>query len=187
MNARPVALNPGALQFQRPNCVCKQNHHPLEPAMRPNAVLCLLFPLLLAMVFPAHADWDAKTEAREQAEREARAREQAAREREGKRIVAEAQAKIEAEQRADRRRQLGAVAQGKSDAEVDRLYAERSARATAEAAAATRQAQRAMATPEAQAGMRAVTGHSMQELQSMSPEELEALSKQLESRYSKDE
>lgn len=142
--------------------------------------------LLLTMslsALPARADWDAKLEAEERAKREAAAREERARKAEADALLAAARAKANATMMADKRKTLGAAASGKSDAEVNRLYDAHLARKTAEAHAAAAEAQKALSSGAGAAALKQVTGHSLQDLQSLSDEELDALAKEMEAKY----
>lgn len=143
----------------------------------------LLFLTLSLLALPAQADWDAQLEAEEQAKREAAAREERARKAEADAMMAAARAKAEAAIMADKRKTLGAAATGKSDAEVKRLYDAHIAQKTAEANAAFAEGQKALSSGAGAAAMKQVTGHSMQELQSMSDEELDAFAKEMEAKY----
>ena len=69
------------------------------------------------------------------------------------------------------------------DAEVNRLYDAHVAQKTAEANAAFAEGQKALSSGTGAAAMKQVTGKSMQELQSMSDEELEAFAKEMEAKY----
>ena len=143
----------------------------------------LLFLTLSLLAPPTHADWDAKLEAEEQAKREAAAREERARKAEADAMMAAARAKADAAMMAEKRKTLGSAAAGRSDAEVNRLYDAHVAKKTAEAKAAFAEGQKALSSGAGAAAMKQVTGHSMQELQAMSDEELEAFAKEMEAKY----
>ncbi len=134
-------------------------------------------------VLPAFADWDPELEAQEQREREAAAREQAARDAAAQKMKREAEAKYRAEQLADKRKYLGAAANGKSDAEVDRLYDQKVAQTKNEAMDAWNEGQRKLKSPQGKAATKEVTGYTMEEMQNMSDEELDALAKKMEQKY----
>ena len=127
-----------------------------------------------------HADYDAKMEAQEAAQRKAAA-------------AAEARKKAEAKKQMDTAEQkmmrgtLGKEAEGKSDAEVKKLYDAKMAgyqdqgrKAQAGAAPAGVPASD-MARGNAQ--MKSMTGKSMQDIQKMTPAEQEAFAKQMEKQY----
>lgn len=137
----------------------------------------------LLAALPVHADWDAKAEAERQAQREAEQREERARQAKAEAAKAAAIAQANAAIMADKRKTLGATADGKSDAEVNRLYDAHIARKTAEANAAIAEGQQALNSGAGAAALKSVTGHSLQEMQSMSDEELEAMAADLEARY----
>ena len=146
----------------------------------------LLFLTLSLLALPARADWDAKLEAEEQAKREAAAREERARKAEADAAMTAARAKARAAIMADKRKTLGAAANGKSDADVNRLYDAHIAAKTAEANAAIAEGQKALSSGAGAAALKSVTGHSMQELQSMSDEDLEALAAEMEKKFGGD-
>ena len=146
----------------------------------------LLFLTLSLLALPARADWDAKLEAEEQAKREAAAREERARKAEADAAMTAARAKARAAIMADKRKTLGAAANGKSDADVNRLYDALIAAKTAEANAAIAEGQKALSSGAGAAALKSVTGHSMQELQSMSDEDLEALAAEMEKKFGGD-
>jgi hypothetical protein len=143
----------------------------------------LAITLGLALIAPAYADYDPELEAQERAEAEAQRRERQAYEQEMQKRHADAERQAQQALMQDKRRRLGAAAQGKSDAEVSRLYDEKVAADTAKARAEAAEARRMMQAPEAQAGIKAVTGHTMAEMQNMSEEELEAMAKKMEEQY----
>lgn len=143
----------------------------------------LLFLTMSLFALPARADWDAKLEAEEQAKREAAARKEQARKAEAEAMLAAARAKADAAMMADKRKTLGTAATGKSDADVNRLYDAHIAQKTAEANAAVADAQKALGSGAGAAALKQVTGKSMQELQSMSDEELDAFAKEMEAKY----
>lgn len=130
----------------------------------------------------AFADWDYEAEAREQRERAAAAREQAARDAAAKKIRDEAEAKANAQVMAEKRKYVGAAAKGRSDAEVDRLYAEKQASQMHDAQATMADAQRRAANAPAYnaQAVKGMTGYTMEEMQNMSPEQLDALERDLE-------
>jgi hypothetical protein len=128
----------------------------------------------------AYADYDAKLEAQEAAQRRAAA-------------AADAKSKAETKKRVDAAEQkmmrgtLGKEAVGKSDAEVKKLY-------DAKMAALVDQAKKAQAggapagvpasdVARANAQMKSMTGKSMQDIQKMTPAEQEAFSRQMEKQY----
>jgi hypothetical protein len=127
-----------------------------------------------------HADYDAKMEAQEAAQRKAAAAEKAKRD-------AAAKAQMNAAEQKMMRGTLGKEAEGKSDAEVKRLY-------DAKMAGYQDQAKKAKAgiapagVPQsdmdrANAQMKSMTGKSMQDMQKMTPAEQEAFSRQMEKQY----
>ena len=124
----------------------------------------LLFLTMSLFALPARADWDAKLEAEEQAKREAAAREEQARKAEADAMLAAARAKADA-------------------AMMNRLYDAHIAQKTAEADAAFAEGQKALSSGAGAAAMKQVTGKSMQELQSMSDEELEAMAAEMAAKY----
>jgi Flp pilus assembly protein TadG len=138
---------------------------------------------LLLSVGGAFADWDEEGEAREEAARAAARQAEEARQREAERMRQEAKAKADAQALLEKRRYLGAEAQGKSDAEVARLYDARVAERAAEAHRVTAEGRRAVDDPRTQRAVEDVTGHSMKDIQNMSDEELEALSREMEGKY----
>lgn len=139
--------------------------------------------LVLCVIPPALADWDPELEAQEEAERAAAKRAEDARRQEAEAMRRAAEAKAEAQMMADRRKYLGAEANGKSDAEVRRLYDAKVAAKTAEANRVAAEGIRKANSPEARAAVKDVTGHSMQDIQNMSDEELDALSREMEKKY----
>ena len=78
----------------------------------------------------------------------------------------------------DMRRALGKEADGKSDDEVMALYSAKSQR---DAAAVMRQTE--ANRPQIEAGVKEMTGKSMEQLMNMSDEELEKLGTQMERKY----
>jgi hypothetical protein len=139
----------------------------------------LAIALLLACT-AVHADYDAKMEAQEAAQRKAAAAAEA-------RKKAEHQKQIDAANQKGMRATLGKEAEGKSDAEVKKLYDAKMAGYQADAkkvqsgAAPTGVPASDMAKGDAQ--MKSMTGKSMQDIQKMSPAEQEAFSKQMEKQY----
>ena len=126
----------------------------------------------------AWADYDPALEAQEKAQRDAA--QKAAREDQRKiqKMKDDAAAQYNKEQVAAKRKTLGAAAQGKSDAEVDKLYA---AKIKSDSDAANR----ALSSGQGAAALKQSKGKSMQEIQNMSPAELEAMGKELEKKYGK--
>ena len=126
----------------------------------------------------AWADYDPALEAQENAQRDAA--QKAARENQQKmqKMKDDAAAQYNKELMASKRKTLGAAAQGKSDAEVDKLYA---AKIKSDSDAANR----ALSSGQGAAALKQSTGKSMQEIQNMSPAELEAMGKELEKKYGK--
>ena len=143
--------------------------------MRLRAILAALAILASAA---AWADYDPALEAQEKAQRDAA--QKAARENQQKvqKLKDDAAAQYSKEQMAAKRKTLGAAAQGKSDAEVDKLYA---AKIKSDSDAANR----ALSSGQGAAALKQSTGKSMQEIQNMSPAELEAMGKELEKKYGK--
>ncbi|WP_445367891.1 hypothetical protein ACH5Y9_24285 [Methylomonas sp. BW4-1] len=129
------------------------------------------------------ADWDPELEAQEQAQREATQRAEQAREREAQKMVDEANAKGNREMMDSKRKNLGAAAKGKSDAEVNRLYDAKIKQTTDEANRLAQEARSALSQGQGAAAVKQVTGKSLQELENMSDEEAEALSRELEKKY----
>ena len=126
----------------------------------------------------AWADYDPALEAQEKAQRDAA--QKAARENQQRvqKLKDDAAAQYNKEQMAAKRKTLGAAAQGKSDAEVDKLYA---AKIKSDKDAANR----ALSSGQGAAALKQSTGKSMQEIQNMSPAELETMGKELEKKYGK--
>jgi hypothetical protein len=127
-----------------------------------------------------HADYDAKMEAQEAAQRKAAAAAEAKRK-------ADAQKQMDAAQQKMMRGTLGKEAEGKSDAEVKRIY-------DAKMAGYQDQAKKAQAgvapagvpasdMAKGNAQVKSMTGKSMQEIQKMSPAEQEAFARQMEKQY----
>jgi hypothetical protein len=127
-----------------------------------------------------HADYDAKAEAEEAAQRKAAAAEKAKRD-------AAAKAQQRAMEAKMHRSALGKEAEGKSDAEVKVLYDKKMAGYASDA----KKAQAGMAPTgvpqghmdQANTNMKGMTGKSMSEVQKMSPAEQEAFMKQMEKQY----
>ncbi|QSB00758.1 hypothetical protein JWZ98_19205 [Methylomonas sp. EFPC1] len=146
-----------------------------------NSVILLM---LLTIFNPnALADWDPELEAQEQAQREATQRAEQTREREAQKMVDEANAKGNREMMDSKRKNLGAAAKGKSDAEVNRLYDAKIKQTTDEANRLAQEARSALSQGQGAAAVKQVTGKSLQELENMSDEEAEALSRELEKKY----
>ena len=135
--------------------------------------------LLLACT-AVHADYDAKMEAQEAAQRKAAAAEKAKRD-------AAAKAQMNAAEQKMMRSTLGKEAEGKSDADVKKLY-------DAKMAGYQDQAKKAKAgiapagvpqsdMDKSNAQMKAMTGKSMQDMQKMTPAEQEAFAKKMEKQY----
>ena len=127
-----------------------------------------------------HADYDAKMEAQEAAQRKAAAAAEAKKK-------AEAKKQMDAAEQKMMRGTLGKEAQGKSDAEVKKLY-------DAKMAGYQDQAKKAQAgiapagvpqsdMDKANAQMKSMSGKSMQDIQKMTPAEQEAFSRQMEKQY----
>lgn len=146
-------------------------------------IVLVLFLSCTSIAQPCLADWDAKAEAERQAKKEEAARKEQERKAQADALKNSALAKAQGEIQAQKRKTLGAAANGKSDAEVDRMYDAHIAATTANAQHAAAKAQQTMSSGGA-AALKQVTGKSMSELQSLSDEELEALSNQLEAQYS---
>ena len=127
-----------------------------------------------------HADYDAKAEAQEAAQRKAAAAEKA------KQDAAMKAQKAATEQKM-MRGTLGKEAEGKSDAEVKVLYDKKMAGYMNDA----KKAQAGVAPTgvpqgdmdKANASMKGMTGKSMQDIQKMTPAEQEAFAKQMEKQY----
>lgn len=139
--------------------------------------------VVLSAAPSARADWDAKAEAERQAKHDAEARDQRARKAKADAALAAARAKANAAIMADKRKTLGPAANGKSDAEVNRLYDAHIAATTAEANAVMAEGQKALSSGTGAAALKSVTGKSMQELQSMSDEELEAFAADMQAKF----
>ena len=127
-----------------------------------------------------HADYDAKMEAQEAAQRKAAAAAEAKKKAEAKKQYDDAQMK-------GMRGALGKEADGKSDAEVKKLY-------DAKMTGYQDQAKKAKAgiapagvpqtdMDKANMQMKSMTGKSMQDMQKMTPAEQEAFSRQMEKQY----
>jgi hypothetical protein len=127
-----------------------------------------------------HADYDAKMEAQEAAQRKAAAAAEAKRK-------ADAQRQVDAAHQKGMRASLGKEAEGKSDAEVKKIYDARIASYRDQA----KKAQAGVAPAgvpasdmaNANAQMKSMTGKSMQDLQKMTPAEQEAFARQMEKQY----
>ena len=127
-----------------------------------------------------HADYDAKAEAQEAAQRKAAAAEKA------KQDAAMKAQKSAAEQKM-MRGTLGKEAEGKSDAEVKALYDKKMAGYMNDA----KKAQAGVAPTgvrqsdmdKANASVKGMTGKSVQDIQKMTPAEQEAFAKQMEKQY----
>jgi hypothetical protein len=141
--------------------------------------------LMLLTIFNtnAPADWDPELEAQEQAQREATQRAEQARAREAQKMLDEANAKANREMLDSKRKNLGAAAKGKSDAEVNSLYDAKIKQTTEEANRLAQEARSALSQGHGAAAVKQVTGKSLQELENMSDEEAEALSRELEKKY----
>jgi len=140
-------------------------------------------PLAVAVLLACtavHADYDAKMEAQEAAQRKAAAAAEAKKK-------AEAKKQMDAAEQKMMRGTLGKEAQGKSDAEVKKLY-------DAKMAGYQDQAKKAQAgiapagvpqsdMDKANAQMKSMSGKSMQDIQKMTPAEQEAFSRQMEKQY----
>jgi len=126
------------------------------------------------------ADYDAKMEAQEAAQRKAAAAAEAKRK-------ADAQKQFDAAQQKGMRQALGKEAEGKSDAEVKKIYDAKIAGYKAEAkkvqggGTPTGVPESDMAKGNAQ--VKSMTGKSMQDIQKMTPAEQEAFAKQMEKQY----
>ena len=127
-----------------------------------------------------HADYDAKMEAQEAAQRKAAAAAEAKKK-------AEAKKQMDAAEQKMMRGTLGKEAEGKSDAQVKKLY-------DAKMAGYQDQAKKAKAgiapagvpqsdMDKANMQMKSMTGKSMQDMQKMTPAEQEAFSRQMEKQY----
>jgi hypothetical protein len=135
--------------------------------------------LLLACT-AVHADYDAKMEAQEAAQRKAAAAAEAKKKAEAKKQYDDAQMK-------GMRGALGKEAEGKSDAEVKKLYDAKIAGYKADAkkvqAGAAPTGMSASDMDKSNAQMKSMTGKSMQDIQKMTPAEQEAFAKQMEKQY----
>ncbi len=129
------------------------------------------------------ADWDPELEAREQAEREAAQRVEQQKHQETEKMLNQAKAKAHKELMDSKRKTLGAAAKGKSDAEIDQLYDAKTAETNATAQRAVQEGRAALSQGQGAKALKQVTGKTLQELENMSDEEAEALSKQLEQKY----
>jgi len=127
-----------------------------------------------------HADYDAKMEAQEAAQRKAAAAAEAKKKAEAKKQYDDAQMK-------GMRGALGKEADGKSDAEVKKLYdakmtgyqdQEKKAKAGIAPAGVPQ-----TDMDKANMQMKSMTGKSMQDMQKMTPAEQEAFSRQMEKQY----
>lgn len=143
-----------------------------------------ILPLLaLLAASPAQADWDPELEAREAAERDAQARARQEEERAMQQQHDKAQAEYLKAQMDEKRKVLGAAAKGKSDAEVNALYDAKISSDAAEAYKAADTARKALSSGQGAAAVKQVTGKTLQELENMSEEEAEALSREMEQKY----
>ena len=139
----------------------------------------LAFTALIACT-AVHADYDAKMEAQEAAQRKAAAAAEAKKK-------ADHQKMMDAANQKGMRAALGKEAEGKSDAEVKKLYDAKMAGYQADAkkvqsgAAPTGVPASDMAKGDAH--MKSMTGKSMADIQKMSPAEQEAFAKQMEKQY----
>lgn len=127
-----------------------------------------------------HADYDAKMEAQEAAQRKAAAAEKAKRD-------AAAKAQVNAAEQKMMRGTLGKEAQGKSDAEVKVLYDRKMGgymdQARKAQAGGTPAGVPASDMARGNAQMKSMTGKSMQDIQKMTPAEQEAFARQMEKQY----
>ncbi|OAI04286.1 hypothetical protein A1353_13565 [Methylomonas methanica] len=146
-----------------------------------NRIIKIMF--LIAFNSAALADWDPEMEAQEQAEREATQRAEQARNREAQKMIDAANAKANREMMDSKRKNLGAAAKGKSDVEVNRLYDAKIKQTTEEANRLVQEARSALSQGQGAAAVKQVTGKSLRELENMSDEEAEALSRELEKKY----
>lgn len=142
-----------------------------------------VFAALLSMIPLAHADGDKAEYERYMAQQRAAK----ARQEEQARQIAARQAESNAQMQKytldQKRAYLGAVAQGKSDDEVNRMYDAKVASdiATAAKLAARAQSQlKSVDAAQASQNMKQATGKSLEEMQNMSDEQLEALMLQME-------
>ena len=132
---------------------------------------------------PAWADYDAAGEAREAAQRKAEQQEAARQKAAVERRKADANMKYQ-------REFVGADGKGKSDAEVTRLYKQKMAVMNRQAAEGARMTQGlGKAAPGSQeerdAMARGVTGKSTAEFMNMSPQEADALAREMQRKYGK--
>ncbi len=139
--------------------------------------------LAVMAVAPAWADYDAAGEAREAAQRKAEQQEAARQKAAVERRKADANMKYQ-------RGVVGAAAQGKSDAEVTRLYNQKMAVMNRQAAEGVRMGQGIGKAPpgsqeERDAMARGATGKSTAELMNMSPEQADALTREMQRKYGK--
>jgi hypothetical protein len=138
--------------------------------------------LLLALaVGPVWADSDPEMEREERLALEREQAAERARQAELAQMKRDAQAKYDAAVVADKRKRLGAAANGKSDAEVNRMFEADQAQKRAEAETAMREGFGAGTAGGAM--VKQMTGHSLEDMQNMSEEELEAMAKELEAKY----
>ena len=143
------------------------------------------FLILISILSSVHAlaDGDAAQDARdraqEQAQQEAARREKAQIEQQKQDYTNEMNAKFHKENMDSKRKMLGSAATGKSDAEVNNLYEAKMKEATQTA----QSARTALSEGQGAAAVKQVTGKSMAEMENMSDEELEALSKAMEEKY----
>lgn len=79
-----------------------------------------------------------------------------------------------------KRKNLGAAAKGKSDAEVNRLYDVKIKQTTEDANRLTQEGRSALSQGQGAVAVKQVTGKSLQELETMSNEETDGLSRELE-------
>jgi len=100
-----------------------------------------------------------------------------------KKMIDAANAKANQEMMDSKRKNLGAAAKGKSDAEVNRLYDAKIKQTTDEANRLAQEARSALSQGQGAAAVKQVTGKSLQELENMSDEEADALSRELEKKY----
>ena len=136
----------------------------------------------------AYADWDAASEARENAKRKAELQQQAQRKAEADKMRREASAKVY-------REGLGKDAVGKSDAEVERLYKQRQSDAIRQANAVeasmksagrtSKTGSQADAMAQSDAAMRAMYGKSTGDIANMSEKEREAFVREMERKHTK--
>jgi hypothetical protein len=135
---------------------------------------------LLLSCTAVHADYDAKMEAQEAAQRKAAAAAEAKKKAEAKKQYDDAQMK-------GMRGALGKEADGKSDAEVKTLYDAKIAGYKADAkkvqSGGAPTGMSASDMDKSNAQMKSMTGKSMQDIQKMTPAEQEAFAKQMEKQY----